>query len=99
MLYIYIVGGEAWNRATSQNLSGHGCLPIESWQSENFAEVQLATLGRANGAARDKTRQDPQLSKRLLLIFFALDRQETGHFTNHIDQLSISRNNNFSVIH
>jgi len=28
-------------------------------QSENFTEAQRATLGRASGAARDKTRQDP----------------------------------------
>jgi len=29
-------------------------------QSENFAEAQRATLGRASGDARDKPRQDPR---------------------------------------
>jgi len=33
--------------------------PAYGGGSENFAEAQRATLGRASGAARDKARQDP----------------------------------------
>jgi len=55
-----MAGGESWARAASQNLSGHGCPAINIRQSENFAEAQRATLGRASGDARDKTRQDPR---------------------------------------
>jgi len=56
-IQLKIMGGEAWTQAASQNLSGHGCLPIESRQSENFAEAKIFLAGE-NRAVLRETRLD-----------------------------------------
>jgi hypothetical protein len=43
-----------------KNSSGQGCpAKYKVGRARIFAEAKLATLGRASGDARDKTRQDP----------------------------------------